>query len=217
MSALTRRRLLTHFRTADPRMADLIDQAGPYRLRPAPIESPFQHLARAILAQQISSRAALTITARVIAACGADPLLKEPFPTPTQLLATPDTVLRAAGVSRSKLLALRDLAEKTQQGIVPESPALQALDDDTIIQRLTVIRGVGPWTVQMMLIFQLGRPDVMAATDYGVRKGYKLWYRKRELPSPAGLAQYAQRWAPYRSAACWYLWRALEIRTQTSA
>lgn len=198
-------------------MADLIEAAGPYRLKPAPIESPFQHLARAILAQQISGRAALTITARVIAACGLDPLRTKEFPTPTQLLSTPEASLRAAGVSRSKLLALQDLAEKTRQGIVPKSRALQTLDDDAIIQRLTMIRGVGPWTVQMMLIFQLGRPDVMAATDYGVRKGFKLWYRKRDLPSPQALANYAQRWAPYRSAACWYLWRAVDLRTQTDA
>jgi DNA-3-methyladenine glycosylase II len=198
-------------------MADLIEEAGPYRLRPEPVKSPFQHLARAILAQQISGRAALTITARVITACGLDPLATNEFPTPAQLLATSEASLRAAGVSRSKLLALQDLAQKTLQGLVPESHALQTLDDDVIIQRLTVIRGVGPWTAQMMLIFQLGRPDVMAATDYGVRKGFKLWYRKRDLPSPQTLANYAQRWAPYRSAACWYLWRAVELRTQTDA
>lgn len=193
-------------------MAELIGQAGPYRLRPVTLESPFKHLASAIIAQQISGRAAETITRRVVLACNA-----QDFPTPTQLLATSATQLRDAGVSRAKLIALTDLAEKTLQGLVPDTDTLESWADSEIIQRLTLIRGVGPWTVQMMLMFQLGRPDIMASSDYGVRKGFKLWYRKRELPSPAQLEQFGRRWAPYRSAACWYLWRALELRTPTGA
>jgi DNA-3-methyladenine glycosylase II len=221
--SVTRRQLLRHFRAVDPRMAELIELAGPYRLQQSPREAPFRYLARAIIAQQISSRAANTIIERMIGVCAQTDQLtprlnhNDYFPSPSILRDTPAETLRSAGVSRAKVIALHDLAEKALQGLILDAEALNLLDDQKIIEDLTIVRGVGPWTVQMMLMFQLGRADIMAATDYGVRKGFMLWYRKRKLPTPGELARYGERWAPFRSAACWYLWRALELKSVQDA
>jgi len=132
------------------------------------------------------------------------------FPAPEDLLATPDERLRAAGLSRAKVASIKDIAAKTMAGVVPTSGAIARMDNDTIISRLTTIRGVGPWTVEMLLIFKLGRIDVLPATDYGVRKGFATTYRLKELPTPAELLDYGEKWRPYRSIAAWYLWRSLE-------
>jgi 3-methyladenine DNA glycosylase/8-oxoguanine DNA glycosylase len=203
--ALTRRRLLPHFRDADPVLAAVIEAAGPYRLgaddRGAP---PFEHLASAIIHQQLSGAAARTIQRRFVA-------LHARFPEPRQLLDTPDEPLRAAGLSRGKVAALRDLAARTLDGTVPNRSALETLDDETIVARLTQVRGVGRWTVEMLLMFQLGRPDVLPSGDLGVRNGFRLAYGLREAPAPRALADYGARWAPFRSAAAWYLWRAVEL------
>lgn len=220
---LTRQKLLRHFRQVDPRMAELVELAGPYRLQHAAKEAPFRYLARAIIAQQISGRAAATITERMISVCLASYEIpgtstdKDYFPSPKALRAVSAEQLRSAGVSSAKVRALHDLADKALQGQIPDAKALNGLGDQQIIDELTVVRGVGPWTVQMMLMFHLGRPDIMAATDYGVRKGFMLWYRKRRLPTPTELAHFGMRWAPYRSAACWYLWRALELKSAADA
>lgn len=220
---VTRQKLLRHFRQVDLRMAELVELAGPYRLQHTPKEAPFRYLARAIIAQQISGRAAATITERMISvclsACETKDLStdKDYFPSPEALRAISAEQLRSAGVSSAKVRALHDLADKALQRQIPDTKALNSFDDQQIIDQLTIVRGVGPWTVQMMLMFQLGRPDVMAATDYGVRKGFMLWYGKRRLPTPSELAHFGVRWAPYRSAACWYLWRALELKSVAGA
>jgi len=123
---------------------------------------------------------------------------------------TPDKQLRAAGLSRAKVAAVKDIAAKTLAGVVPATKEMSRLDDREIIERLTIIRGVGQWTVEMLLIFKLGRLDVLPVDDFGVRKGFAFTYRKRDLPKPAALLAHGERWRPYRSVASWYLWRSLE-------
>jgi 3-methyladenine DNA glycosylase/8-oxoguanine DNA glycosylase len=213
MSALsvpTRRTLTPHFAAVDPVMAALVAAAGPYRLRVQPCATPFRHLAEAIIGQQISGAAARAITARFMALV-ADAERHDGFPAPSAVLALGDATLRSAGLSAGKVAALRDLAAKTRSGEVPQSLALHALDDETIITRLTAVRGIGRWTVQMMLMFQLGRPDVLPAADFGVRNGFRVAYRRRTLPTVGELLAYGERWAPWRSAAAWYLWRAVDL------
>lgn len=210
MPVLTRRRLRQHFAASDPVMAALIEAAGPFRLRPVDCPSPFEHLSRAIISQQISGSAAKAILRRFVALFDLDQAVNE-FPRPDDVLRRSEAELRSAGISAGKIAALRDLAHKTLAGVVPNSATLQALDDTSIVDRLTVVRGIGAWTVQMMLMFQLGRPDVLPANDYGVRNGFRLAYRRRDLPTPSELQQYGERWAPYRSAAAWYLWRAVDL------
>ncbi len=208
---LTRRTLLAHFKHADHKIAQLISIAGPYRLRPKEYASPFRHLAEAIVSQQISGAAARSILRRFIETCGGDPLDESSFPTPDDVLTLDIPSLRAVGLSAAKVLALQDLARKTLDGTVPDTKALLELDDEAIVERLVAVRGIGRWTVQMMLMFQLGRSDVLPIDDYGVRNGFKLLFKKRELPTPGELARHGARWAPYRSAAAWYLWRAVDL------
>jgi 3-methyladenine DNA glycosylase/8-oxoguanine DNA glycosylase len=136
---------------------------------------------------------------------------KSDFPAPSAVLAVKEKLLRGAGLSAAKVAAIRDLALKSEQGLVPDTTTLVSLEDDDIIERLTVVRGIGPWTVQMMLMFQLGRPDVLPVADYGVRNGFRIAYRLRDLPTPRELARQGEKWAPYRSAAAWYLWRAVDL------
>ncbi len=222
---IDRRTLLPHFRRADPVMAALVEAVGPYRLRAERCASPFRHLAQAIASQQISGRAADTILARFVAlydggdadgpAEARDPpgggTRDDRFPEPAQVLATDPERLRGVGFSAAKAAALRDLAARTLEGVVPDSATLARLDDAAIVTRLTQVRGIGPWTVQMMLMFQLGRPDVLPVDDYGVRNGFRLAYGLAELPTPRELARHGERWAPWRSAAAWYLWRAVDL------
>jgi DNA-3-methyladenine glycosylase II len=127
------------------------------------------------------------------------------------LLGTPDERLRNAGLSAAKTAALKDIAAKTLEGIVPGARAAAGMTDAEILERLTCVRGVGPWTVEMLLMFTLGRRDVLPATDYGVRKGFALLYGRRELPSPKEVLEHGERWRPHRTTAAWYLWRALEL------
>jgi 3-methyladenine DNA glycosylase/8-oxoguanine DNA glycosylase len=196
-----------HLRAVDPRLAKLMDAVGPFVMRQDQTATIFAALAQAIVYQQLSGKAAATIFARVRAL----------FPragdglTPQQILRASDEKLRGAGLSRSKLLSLRDLAQRTKSGELPGWDEVQALPDDQIIERLTVVRGIGRWTAEMLLMFRLGRPDVLPADDYGVRKGFALTFKKRALPTPEQLLKYGQRWAPYRTVASWYLWRALEL------
>ncbi len=211
MPALTRRRLRTHFANVDSVIAALIDAAGPYRLRAVTCPSPFRHLTQAIISQQISGRAAATIIGRFVALFGMDVADKE-FPAPMSILAMDEPTLRSVGLSASKVATVRDLATKTVVGLVPDSDTLQRLSDQQIIKRLTVVRGVGAWTVQMMLMFHLGREDVLPINDYGIRNGFAIAYRRCALPTPGELQRFGERWAPYRSAAAWYLWRAIDLR-----
>ncbi len=218
--------LPAHFGAVDPVMARLIAAVGPYGLEPKAADAPFRHLARAITYQQLNGVAAGTIFRRLIAlfhpdgaapddpARPRDPVrsqVPEAFPTPAQLLATPDAALRGAGYSGSKIAALKDLAAKALDGTVPDTATLLPLDDDAIVARLTAVRGIGRWTVEMMLMFQLGRPDVLPIDDFGVRNGFRLAYGLRNMPAPKALAAWGSRWAPHRSAAAWYLWRACDL------
>ncbi len=191
--------------TTDPVMAELMDRAGPFTLTPETPLSPFQALLRSIVYQQLSGRAAATILGRVLA------LLPDERHGPEGLLALPEEALRGAGLSRAKTTAARDLAERTLDGTVPSLAELHRLDDETIVERLTAVRGVGRWTVEMLLIFRLGRPDVLPVTDLGVRKGFQLTYGGAALPAPRALLDHGERWRPYRSVAAWYLWRAVDM------
>jgi len=196
-----------HLRSADPALARVIDAVGPCRIELKRTPSLFGALAEAIVYQQLTGKAAATIYARV---CALFPRAHE-GPTAEQILRAPDEKLRGAGLSGSKVLSLRDLARRAKAGEIPTLAEAQAMDDETIVERLTAVRGIGRWTVEMLLIFRLGRPDVLPVDDYGVRKGFALAARKRALPTPKDLAKRGERWKPYRTAASWYLWRATEL------
>ena len=196
---------LKHLARSDKVLAGLIRKVGPCGLTPRLNTSPFQALVESIAHQQLNGTAANTILKRVIALYP-----RRKFPKPEDVIETPDERLRAAGLSRSKSAAIKDLAAKTVQGLVPASRAMGKMPDAEIVERLTTIRGVGPWTVEMLLIFKLGRLDILPATDFGVRKGFAIVYRRRELPAPAALLEHGECWRPYRSIASWYLWRALD-------
>jgi DNA-3-methyladenine glycosylase II len=200
------KRITTHLSRTDSVLAALIAAAGPYRLAPE-LDSPlFQALARAISHQQLHASAANAILRRFISSCG-----KGEFPTPEEVLAAPKRKMRAAGFSLSKIVALKDLAKKTLDGVVPERASLADITDDEVIERITQVRGIGRWTVEMMLMFQLGRPDVLPTGDFGVRNGFRLAYGLRKMPPPKALLAYGERWRPHRTAAAWYLWRAVDL------
>lgn len=190
---------------SDAPMSRLIGRAGACRFGATRSQSPFLALAESIAYQQLTGKAAATIFGRFRA------IYDGRGPTPERVLETSDEVLRGAGLSRAKIAALRDLSAKTLDGTVPTAARLKRLEDEEIIERLTSIRGIGRWTAEMLLMFRLGRPDVLPATDYGVRKGFALTYRKRALPTPAELLKRGERWRPYRSVASWYLWRAVDL------
>jgi 3-methyladenine DNA glycosylase/8-oxoguanine DNA glycosylase len=192
-------------RASHPKMAELIARSRRYNIMPAVSIRPFDALAESIAYQQLSGKAAATIFGRVRALYP-----KRKWLDPEQLLATPDQTLRAAGLSRAKTAALKDLAAKTIDGTVPSGRALIGMTDDEIIARLTTVRGIGRWTVEMLLLFDLGRPDVWPVDDYGVRKGFAKTFRRRKLPTPKQLMKFGEKWRPYRSAAAWYFWRALD-------
>jgi DNA-3-methyladenine glycosylase II len=201
------RRASAALAAVDPVLARLIAAAGPCRLVPERDRTPWEHLARAIAHQQLHGAAAATILRRFVAVYGDG----ASFPAPERVLETPTETLRGCGFSASKTAALQDLARHAVSGVVPDTATLDALDDAAIIARLTVIRGVGRWTVEMMLMFQLGRPDILPVDDFGVREGVRLAYGLRLQPAPRALAQWGARWAPWRSIAAWYLWRAVDL------
>jgi len=186
-------------------MAELIARSRRYNITPAVSIRPFDALAESIAYQQLSGKAAATIFGRVRALYP-----KRKWLDPEQLLATPDETLRAAGLSRAKTAALKDLAAKTIDGTVPTGRALIRMSDDEIVTRLTAVRGIGRWTVEMLLLFDLGRPDVWPVDDYGVRKGFAKTFGRRQLPTPKQLMKFGEKWRPYRSVAAWYFWRALD-------
>jgi 3-methyladenine DNA glycosylase/8-oxoguanine DNA glycosylase len=196
---------LQHLNGADPVLARLIARVGPCRLVPRK-RNPFEALVQSVIYQQLNGKAAATILGRLKALYP-----QRRFPNPEDLLSTPDETLRGAGLSRAKTAAIKDIAAKAQNGVVPTTRAISRLPDAQIIEQLTTLRGVGPWTVEMLLIFTLGRPDVLPTTDYGVRKGFALTYGWKELPLPKELLEYGERWRPYRTTASWYLWRALDL------
>ena len=198
-------------RRADRALARVIKNAGPFTHRPEKVQSPFQALLRAIVYQQLSGKAAATILGRVKLLYPARSGLKA-----EAILATSDERLRSAGLSRGKVLALKDLAAKTLDGTVPTLARLKKMDDHEIVSRLVQVRGIGPWTVEMLLIFSLGRPDVLPTSDFGVRKGFMLTYGMQDLPTPKELLAHGERWRPYRSVASWYLWRAVDLSRATA-
>jgi DNA-3-methyladenine glycosylase II len=195
-----------HLAEADPRLGELMERAGPFTMRPLPTQSVFAALARSIVYQQLSGKAAGTILSRTVKL-----FAPRRFPTPRDLLEAPTERLRAAGLSAAKAAALKDLSARTLDGTVPSLAQIRRMDDEAIIERLTEVRGIGRWTVEMLLIFRLGRPDVLPLTDLGVRKGFGVTFRRGTRPDPAVMLRRAERWRPYRSVASWYLWRALEL------
>jgi DNA-3-methyladenine glycosylase II len=205
---------LAHLKANDAKLSALMERVGAFTLRLDASPSPFESLVESILYQQLHGKAAATIHRRVREFFGGDP-------TPEQLLSVPDEPLRAAGVSGNKIKAMRDLAAKTLDGTVPTHAAIKKMPDAEIVERLTAVRGIGPWTVEMLLIFRLGRPDVFPVTDYGVRKGFALTFLKlpktraleaADLPKAEVLLRRGKKWVPYRSVASWYLWRACDLQ-----
>ena len=195
---------LAHLRASDAAMAGLIDRVGPFGLKLITANSLFEALLRSIVYQQLHGKAAATIHGRVLALLDC-----HGGPTPDALAAASDQELRRAGLSRGKLAALRDLAAKCRAGVVPTLREAHRLGDDELVARLTEVRGIGPWTVHMLLIFNLGRPDVMPTGDFAIRLAFQRLYRKRREPSPEVILRHARVWSPYRSVASWYLWRSL--------
>lgn len=194
-----------HLVRVDPVMRRLIRDIGPCTLAPRVCRSPFESLARAVAYQQLHDKAAESILRRFIAlfpGCR--------FPRPDEVLATNVRALRRTGFSRAKVAALRDLAAKVLDGTVPTNRTIKRLDDDEIVERLIEVRGIGRWTVEMLLIFQLGRPDVLPVDDFGVRNGFRIAYGRRTMPTPKEVRGFGERWKPYRTVASWYLWRAAD-------
>jgi DNA-3-methyladenine glycosylase II len=200
-----------HLVASHPRMAELIARARRYEIKADGVVRPFDALAESIAYQQLSGKAAATIWGRVRALYG-----KRKWLDPKQVLATPDETLRGAGLSRSKVAALKDLAAKTIDGTVPSARQLAQMSDEEIIERLTAVRGIGRWTVQMLLLFDLGRLDVWPVGDYGVQKGFAKTFGKRKLPKSKQLMKLGEKWRPYRSVAAWYFWRALDKPEKTN-
>lgn len=199
------RAAIKYLAASDPRFAALIARSRPFQRRKTALERPFDALAESIVYQQLSGKAAATIWGRVRAVYPGRKWLN-----PKQVLATPDETLRACGLSGGKTAALKDLAAKTIDGTVPSAAALLQMSDEEIIERLTAVRGIGRWTAEMLLLFDLGRPDVWPINDLGVQKGYARTFGKRKLPTPKQLHRIGEKWRPYRSFAAWYFWRALE-------
>jgi methylated-DNA-[protein]-cysteine S-methyltransferase len=199
-----------HLRAVDKILARTIDAVGPCLIEQKPTSSIFTALAKAIVYQQLNGRAAETIFGRVRA------LMPHSSngPRAADLLKIDDVDLRGAGLSQAKMLALQDLARRTVAGEIPTVAKLSTMDDESIIQQLTVVRGIGRWTVEMLLMFRLGRLDILPVDDFGIREGYAVAFRRREPPTRQALAQHGERWRPYRSIASWYLWRALERARQ---
>ena len=192
-------------RRSDPALGRAIDTFGPFAMRRRAMRTPFEALLRAIVYQQLSGHAAGAIHARVLA------LFEGGRPTARALAAMSDDTLRATGLSRAKTRAARDLAEKTVARVVPGGRALRDMPDDEIVARLVQVRGVGRWTVEMLLMSHLARPDVLPATDLGIRRGFARIQGLEELPEPADLLAHGERWRPWRTVASWYLWRAADL------
>ena len=200
------KKAIDHLAKSDPRFAALIKQSRRFDVVANKLVRPFDALAESIAYQQLSGKAAATIWGRVRALYG-----KRKALDPAAVLQTPDEKLRACGLSGSKTAALKDLAAKTLDGTVPTRRELLRMTDEEIIERLTKVRGIGRWTVEMLLLFELGRLDVWPVADYGVLKGFAKTFGKRKLPKPKQFAKVADKWRPYRSVAAWYFWRALDV------
>ncbi len=189
----------------DPQLAPLIKETQEYRVERGGGEGPYEVLLEAIAYQSISGKAAATIFGRVKALSGDGRI-----PAPEEMLKLRKPALRKAGLSGAKILAMKDLARKTIEGVVPTLEEAQKLSDEELVKRLVSVRGIGAWTVEMFLIFRLGRPDVLPVHDLGVRKGWAITYGKKHMPKPKELLKFGERWRPYRTVASWYMWRACQ-------
>jgi DNA-3-methyladenine glycosylase II len=187
----------------DKRLARLIAETPPFQIEIEEAQSPYEVLLESIAYQSISGKAAATIFGRIKALSG-----NGRPPSPEQVLKLRKSVLRKAGLSGAKIIAMKDLARKTIEGIVPSLQEAQKLSDEELVERLITIRGIGAWTVEMFLIFRLGRPDVLPIHDLGVKKGWCVTYGKKQMPKPKELLAFGERWRPYRTVASWYMWRA---------
>ena len=193
---------VARLRRIDPDLRALIKRVGPYALQSRAHLTPFQALLRAIVYQMLSTHAAASIDRRL---CG---LFPHRYPSPKRLLALSDEELRSVGLSKAKVLSAQDLAEKCLSGVVPNRRVLATMDNELIIKQLSTIRGIGTWTAEMLLIFHLGRADVLPVGDLGIRKGFMLHRGDSQMPKPKDLENFGLRWRPYRSVASWYLWQA---------
>jgi 3-methyladenine DNA glycosylase/8-oxoguanine DNA glycosylase len=200
------RKAVRHLKAADPALAALMEAVGPFRMELKGSRSLFGALAEAIVYQQLSTKAAATIYGRVEALF---PRAKDGF-TPRHILKADGDTLRGCGLSRAKVLAVQDLAERVQSGELPTLDEAHALADAALIERLITVRGIGRWSAEMFLMFRLGRPDVLPLDDYSLRKAYAKAFKKRTLPSPQTLEKHGEKWRPYRTVASWYLWQALD-------
>jgi len=196
---------IAHLKAADPALGTLIQRAGRLKPRTPDFTEPYHALLSAVAHQQLHARAAEAILGRLRTHCG------EKLPAPATLLALPDETLRACGFSANKSAAIRDIAAKAAAGVIPNRARAQKLSDAELIARLTTIRGVGQWTVEMLLIFTLRRPDVFPVDDFGVREGYRLIHGLQSQPKPKAFAEIGAAYAPYRSTAALYLWRAADL------
>jgi DNA-3-methyladenine glycosylase II len=195
--------------SVDPTLAKLIERAGAFNLPIRRMHNPFEALARNIIYQQLHGNAAAAIHQRVLALFGKQKL------SPQDILEASEESLRGAGLSGAKLLAIKDLAAKTLDGTVPTLSRLRRMADEEIIEKLIQVRGIGRWTVEMLLMFRLGRPDVLPVGDFAVRKGFSIVYGLKDLPKPKELIHYGERWKPFRSVASWYMWRVHELPPET--
>jgi 3-methyladenine DNA glycosylase/8-oxoguanine DNA glycosylase len=210
---------IAHLSSVDRKLAKIIAKAGPCGLQPEKTQSIFESLMEAIIYQQLNGKVAAIIAGRVKGLFPENTHRVKTrhgeaaaFPSPEQILAATPEHLRSAGLSQAKMLAIRDLAAKALDGTVPTVREAHKLGDDELVERLTAVRGIGRWTVEMLLLFRLGRTDVLAVDDYGVRKGFAKMRRMDVLPKPKELMAFGERWRPHRSVACWYLWRAAEMK-----
>lgn len=197
------RKAVNHLKKSDPILRAIIERVGPCRMEFSPAE--FSSLAEAIVYQQLNGKAAVTIFNRFVALAG-DPL------TPKGILKLTDAELRSVGLSKQKSAYLKDLSAKTAEGVL-DFARLPGLPDEEVIQHLTQVKGIGEWTAHMFLMFSLRRPNVLPTGDYGVRVAMQRYYKKRKLPKPKEMQKIARPWEPYRSVACWYMWRSLDIKT----
>jgi len=196
---------IRHLKKADPDLAKVIRRTGPCELKPDKSRTIYASLVRSIVYQQLTGKVAAIIFGRFL-----DLFPGRKFPGPERVLRMPFERLRGVGLSNQKASYIRNIAQATRDGIVPDSRRANRMSDGELVEQLTSIKGVGRWTVEMLLIFRLGRPDVLPATDYGVQKGFALAKRLAELPKPKELLVAGERWAPYRTVAAWYLWRTAD-------
>jgi DNA-3-methyladenine glycosylase II len=196
---------MNHLSACDSKLAELITNTLPFQMDSDPLQSPYEALLEAIAYQSISGKAAATIFGRVKALSGHD----RP-PSPEEMLRLRKPALRKAGLSGAKIQAMKDLAKKTIEGVVPNLEEAKKLSDEELLERLVSVRGIGAWTVEMFLIFHLGRPDVLPIHDLGVKKGWSITYGKKHMPKPKELLAFGELWRPYRTVASWYMWRACQ-------